>query len=370
MTDSSLFSNPEKDDQPIDSGQIETLLDMQVKLLGETASSSGDHSKLLDKLCHLAEKLLPESSAAILTFDEHRRQLFIRSAPTLPHEAMIALNGLDLGEGSSGNAVLHNDEMYVCNTREDRRHENLQDFTEYFGIASCWSSPVHNAQQQAMGAFTLYNSEARAPDNFERKVLNTCASAASIIFERERHLRELKHLVDSDSLTGLSNRRKFTEDAEMMFRQVKRSQRRMAIIYLDIDNFKWVNDDYGSDVGDEVLRAVAESLGRNSRDNELACRWGGDAFLLAIVCKDDCQTDVRAMVKRTFRIFSKPISVGKKDVLIEVSCGVGTYPADAQDLDALINRAVLAMFRAKSIKGNQLSFFNTKDVVAMSVGQV
>lgn len=356
MTAISDFENPPQDDKPITSNRIEALLDMQTELLAEAASSE-NHSELLDKLCHLAEKLVPESAASVMTFSPEDEKLYVRAAPSLPREAVIALNGLEQGEGSCGNAVLHDQEMYVCNTGDDKRWDNIREFAEFFSIGACWSVPIHNEQHQVIGTFALSSFETRIPDNFQRKLLNICASIASIIFEREQHIVELKHLADHDSLTSLLNRRKFSEDAELLLRQVKRSEGRMALIFIDIDNFKWINDDYGHEAGDEVLKAVALSLKEHCRDNELVCRWGGDEFVLAIVCKGDCQIDVRAVVKRNLRVFGKPIETGANDVIVKMSCGVSVYPSDATDFDALVHCADQAMLYAKSTGRNKMSYF-------------
>ena len=358
MTDLSEFQNPDKDSEPVASDRIESLLDMQTELLAEAASSD-DHASLLDKLCLLAEQLVPESAASVMTYSPDEKTLYVRAAPSLPREAAIALNGLELGEGSCGNAVLHDREMYVCNTGEDQRWENIREYAEFFNVGACWSSPIHNSHHQVIGTFALSSFETRTPDNFQRKLLNICASIATFIFEREEFIRELKHLADTDSLTGLINRRKFSQDAEFLLRHIKRSEGQMALIFIDMDNFKWINDDYGHEAGDQVLQAVATSLQDHCRDNELVCRWGGDEFVLALMCKKDCPTDVRAVIKRNLKIFGSPIEAGTNEVTAKMSCGVAIYPADAKELDELIHCAEQAMLNAKSTGRNKMTYYQT-----------
>ena len=353
MTEQTEFQNPEPESGHLSPDDVIKLLDLQTELLAKAVSSE-DHVEILEQLCLLAEKLVPESAASVMTYDTDQQQLFVRAAPTLPREAAIALNGLQLGEGSCGNAVQHKEAMYVCNTTEDRRWENIREYAEFFRVGACWSAPIIDAHNNAIGSFALSSFETRQPTNFHRKVLDICASIAGIIFEREEHVKELKHLADSDSLTGLINRRKFTEDAELLLKQVKRAKGKMALILIDLDNFKWINDDYGNEAGDEVLKTVARSLEEHVRDNELVCRWGGDEFLIAIVCKEDCQTDVRAVVKRNLRIFGAPIEAGANEVVAKMSCGVSVYPSDADNLDSLIDCADKAMLHAKSTGRNKL----------------
>lgn len=358
MTNISVFQNPEKTDEPIPSDQIDKLLDLQTELLVDI-SSNDEFSELFDKLCNLADQLITDGAASVMSYDPEHQKLLMRSSPALPREAAVALNGLAVGEGSDGNAVYHNMEMLVTDTSTDIRWENMREYADYFKIGACWSYPIHNAQREIIGSFSISSFQKRTPTNFHRKLLSTCASIAGIIFEREHQAKEFKILADSDPLTGLLNRSKFTEDAELLVRQVKRTDGKMAILYMNIDKFKWINDGYGHDAGDKLLANIAAELSDQCRDNELICRWGGDEFVMAIVCKKDCNTDADAVMTRINNIFSKPIDIGTTQIRASASCGVGIYPMDAKQLEPLIYCADQAMLKAKTSGGNQVVYYQT-----------
>ena len=358
MTNISVFENPPKTDEPIPSELIDKLLDLQTDLLVDI-SSSEDFNELFTRLCKVADNLITNGAASVMSYDPEHQKLLMRASPSLPREAAIALNGLAVGEGSDGNAVYHNHEMLVTDTATDKRWENMRDYADYFKVAACWAYPIHNAQREIIGSFAISSFEKRVPSNFHRKLLSTCASIAGIIFEREHQAKEFKILADSDPLTGLLNRAKFTEDAELLVRQVKRTDGKMAILYMNIDKFKWINDGYGQDAGDKLLASVAASLKDVCRDNELICRWGGDEFVMAILCKKDCKIDADAVMARVHKVFAKPFDIGATQIRASASCGIGVYPTDAKQLEPLIYCADQAMLKAKSSGGNQVVYYQT-----------
>ncbi len=184
MTSKNFFSNPDYDSNAIVTSQLEELIDLQSSILGATVTNY-NCDELLQRLCLLAEKLTPNSVASIMMLDCTQQQLFIHTAPSMPAAAKQALNGLKAGDGSCGNAVFHNEDMFVCNTLTDKRWENVRDFAKNFKIHACWSSPIRNAAKQPIGSFALSSFAKRTPDNFQRRLLNICASIAGIIFQRE-----------------------------------------------------------------------------------------------------------------------------------------------------------------------------------------
>ncbi len=191
MTDRNRFVNPAADREPISDSQVEDLIKLQSALL--SAAVSNENSVVfLDQLCQFAEKLTSGALASVMLLDNSGQRLFVHSAPSLPAEAIADLDGLKVGEGSCGNAVFYNEDMYVCDTRNDARWENLQDFARRYNVKACWSSPVRNTANQPVGSFALSSFTTRTPDNFQRRLLNSCASIAGIILQREEVLLERK----------------------------------------------------------------------------------------------------------------------------------------------------------------------------------
>ena len=191
MTQRLLFNNPEADSKPVSQEKLEELIALQSALLAAVVSSEKSDI-LLAQLCRFAEKLVPDSVASVTLLDQNQQRLFVHTAPSIPVDAITELNGLEVGDGSCGNAVFHNENMYVVNTLDDIRWENLRDFAQRYKVHACWSSPVRNAANESIGSFALSSFAKRKPDNFQRKLLTICASISGIILQREAELAEKK----------------------------------------------------------------------------------------------------------------------------------------------------------------------------------
>lgn len=185
MTSLNKFKNPLPDSSPIDQSKLEKLLAIQSEILGATVTSN-NYEDLLSQVCLFAEELTPNAIASIMLYDMSKEQLFVHSAPSMPEEARKELDGLRAGDGSCGNAVYHNQDMYVCNTLEDNRWVNIRGFATKYKINACWSSPIRNVENEPTGSFALSSFEERKPDNFQRRLLNICASITGIIMQREQ----------------------------------------------------------------------------------------------------------------------------------------------------------------------------------------
>ena len=200
MTSFDKFKNPVADASPIEQSKLEKLLELQSSILGATVTSN-NYEDLLEQVCLFAEKLTPDSVASIMLYDKTKNQLFVHAAPSMPTEVRSELDGLTVGDGSCGNAVYHNKEMFVCNTLTDSRWSNAQSLVTKFKVHACWSSPIHNASNEPIGSFALSSFEKRTPDNFHRRLLNICSSITGIIMQRELSLKESRadreRLIDS-----------------------------------------------------------------------------------------------------------------------------------------------------------------------------
>jgi PAS domain S-box-containing protein len=200
MTSFDKFQNPSADASSIEQSKLEKLLELQSSILGATVTSS-NYEDLLEQVCLFAEKLTHDSVASIMLYDKAKNQLFVHAAPSMPTEVRNELDGLTVGDGSCGNAIYHNEDMFVCNTLTDRRWDNVQSLVTKFKVHACWSSPIHNTSNEPIGSFALSSFEERTPDNFQRRLLNICSSITGIIIQRELTLKESrsdrKKLIDS-----------------------------------------------------------------------------------------------------------------------------------------------------------------------------
>ena len=190
-------------------------------------------------------------------------------------------------------------------------------------------------------------------------LLVTAAVLILLRRERRRHgssMREIERLAFHDSLTDLPNRLLFMDRASIAFANARRSGTSVAVGFLDLDRFKLVNDSYGHQTGDEVLRAVAARLREQLREGDTVARFGGDEFtiLMAGIRTPD---DVASVATKLLDGFRLPLRVGTRELVLTASIGISLYPDDASDAEKLLKSADAAMYRAKARGGDAFEVF-------------
>jgi diguanylate cyclase (GGDEF)-like protein len=174
--------------------------------------------------------------------------------------------------------------------------------------------------------------------------------------QRKRSELKLRHRALHDPLTDLANRSLFVERLTLALARTARSSRHVAVLFLDLDRFKWVNDTFGHQVGDRVLMEVAERLRAALRPTDLAARLGGDEFL--VLCEDLITVaDARVVADRVKEVLLKPLRLDDVELRIATSIGIAICADPACEPEALLREADSAMYRAKvSGKATQRSF--------------
>ena len=176
---------------------------------------------------------------------------------------------------------------------------------------------------------------------------------AGIISERDAALQRQAF---TDPLTSLPNKAYFIERLTAKL-AVPDGIRRLSILFMDLDNFKTINDSHGHLVGDAVLQAVADRLQPLVGPENLLCRFGGDEFVVALTNNQD-EHAVRRLLSRLLAVFSEPMTVGPYSFYNSFSIGVATYPDDSRNLDALLQFADTAMYAAKTQGKRSYQFYN------------
>ena len=167
---------------------------------------------------------------------------------------------------------------------------------------------------------------------------------------------ELQRLARYDSLTGLPNRSFFMESLEQTLLHAERRHDRLALVFIDVDGFKAVNDSFGHAAGDLLLRSLAERLRATTRKSDLVARIGGDEF--TVLVQDLGRADDAAVVAQgLLDQLARPCAVGDREVTITASVGISVYPEDGADRGTLLRNADLAMYRAKQEGKNAYRFF-------------
>lgn len=176
------------------------------------------------------------------------------------------------------------------------------------------------------------------------------------ITERKRYEEQIKHQALHDPLTDLPNRRLFHDRLAHAIREAKETKRKVAVLFLDLDRFKNINDTLGHILGDELLRHVAKRLSSCVPREGVLARIGGDEFavlLPALTARAEAERVAKDIVDR----FTQPIALGERSLYVSISVGISLYPDDGDDCPTLIKNADMAMYCAKEEGGNRYRFF-------------
>lgn len=174
--------------------------------------------------------------------------------------------------------------------------------------------------------------------------------------EKEREIHKLAYY---DSLTGLANRTFFYNMAEKFLEDAKRNSKKLGLMFIDVDKFKGINDNYGHKIGDKVLVEVANILIKSTRKNDIVSRHGGDEFL--ILLPNIKEYDNYRTIATRIANANKEVKIDQDIKLkISLSIGISFFPRDGDNIDQLISKADKAMYQAKNAGGNKcLHYFST-----------
>lgn len=176
------------------------------------------------------------------------------------------------------------------------------------------------------------------------------------ITDRRAAENQLKQLAQYDTLTGLSNRNLFSAMLVKSLITVEAARHQLALMFLDLDRFKYVNDTFGHDQGDRLLQEVSLRLKACTRDTDIIARLGGDEFTVLIEATDARHAAI-VVAHKIIQSISRPFHVGENEVHIGVSIGIVIYPDVQQDSYGLLRCADMAMYKAKSMGRNNFQFF-------------
>ena len=178
------------------------------------------------------------------------------------------------------------------------------------------------------------------------------------VTEAMHYERRLKHLAHHDPLTGLANRTLLLERLGTAIDHAVRTGVAGAVAFLDLDSFKYINDTFGHDLGDAVLKEIAERLKQSVRSDDTVARVGGDEFVM-VINDQPSGADIADLVERIRESVSLPVRAGAQTILPGVSIGVSVFPCDGATIEQVMRAADAAMYHAKALGKNNCQFFTT-----------
>ena len=313
----------------------------------------------LEGVIKLVETQAPSLHGSIVLLHHDEMTLHCGAAPSLPAEMARDLNGLRIGSsvGSCGTAVYRR-EMVVCEDLErDPLWAAYRDLIGPYGYRSCWSTPILSHQGEPLGAFAMYAKEARAPTAGELKLVEASTRLAGIAIERRKAEERIAFMATHDALTGLPNRALLKDRLSQAMLFAERYDRWATVAFIDIDNFKLVNDSLGHSAGDELLKIVAARMVHCVRATDTVVRMGANEFAVLLFDQPKSADLVTATLQQLREAVGAPIEVSGHGLQVTCSIGLANYPKDGTEVDALIANAGSAMYRAKEMGRDNFQFY-------------
>ncbi|BBO99898.1 bifunctional diguanylate cyclase/phosphodiesterase [Sulfuriferula nivalis] len=340
------------------------MTDQRVFML-ELITSDKSLDEILTTITHRVESLKPDVMCSILLLDAEKQTLHVASAPSLPDFFNAAIDGEPIGEnaGSCGNTAYTKQRTIVEDIAHHPYWKNYRAIAQQAKLAACWSEPIIGSQQKVLGTFALYQHTATAPNRNDIQLIEMLAHFIAIAIERKRDEINIHNLAHFDPLTDLPNRLLLEDRARQSISVAQRAGSNLAVLFLDLDHFKNINDNLGHRIGDELLIQLAQRLKTLLRDEDTVSRLGGDEFIFVL---PDTHPDAAAHVaEKLLAATARPYQIQGHELILTASVGIAIYPQNGDDFDTLIKHADVAMYRAKNSGRNSYRYY-TEEMQAKS----
>ncbi|HEY8587220.1 MAG TPA: diguanylate cyclase [Rhodanobacter sp.] len=316
--------------------------------ISESAHLAEDLLALFQQIHRIIDQLLPAHNFFVALYDRENDQL---SFPYFVDEFDEAPPTMTLDSGTLSAEVIRSGRALLVTPDTQRelparvRPIQGRDSLDWLGV------PL-GGQTGVIGALVVqsYSGAVRYTDQ-DKSLLQFVSTQVAAAIERKQVETRLHYLARHDQLTGLPNRELFHDRLRTELARAKRDHQRLAVLYLDLNQFKPVNDNHGHDVGDLLLREVATRLAKCVRESDTIGRIGGDEFVV-LLTGIGLPEHATATAMKIAKTISRPFDVAGHRLEISVSVGVAIYPEHGQDDKALLRHADDAMYDAKRRAGN------------------
>lgn len=258
-------------------------------------------------------------------------------------------------------SVFRKQDQLVFNSAQER--ENEETFTDKQGVTHLIETK-RSLHKDAAGNLFLVGviRDITERKRTEEELKRTAAELVRSNAELQRSASRLSHQANHDDLTGLPNRKLFHERLQQSLQWASSNQQLVALLFLDLDGFKQINDTLGHKVGDLLLKAVADRLTRCLRGSDTVSRLGGDEFTVILPAIPTYQ-DAGRVAEKILITLDKPFQLNEQRVTVTTSIGIAIYPNDGDEVDALIKQADLAMYQAKQAGKHRYCFISVVEPV-------
>jgi diguanylate cyclase (GGDEF)-like protein len=321
--------------------EARALLDLARRL-----ASAGTSDEVVQRLADAIPAVIDCDRVAVSLWDEDTHELVRRAVNTKGHDETMSVSRFrpeDLPQLAAWLERPDPEPHFL-----DLRTSPLKAPLSEVGAVASVAVPIATSQR-FLG--TVHVSVRERPDRLVdtpelRDRLSGVAAHAMIALENGRLVDHITYQARHDQLTGLANRLAFGERITAATQRVADQSEPFALFYIDLDGFKPVNDQFGHEVGDDLLRAVAERLRHCARPGDTVARLGGDEFAVIVEAIDD-ESQLGRIGARFERAFESPFVIGGQELAVHPSIGRAVWPLDATDVEGLLRAADAMMYRAK-----------------------
>ena len=335
--------------------QHQFMLQMQQHIL-EMIATDKDSQAILDEICMLIEMEVQEAVCTIMHADEKDGTLHVLAGPSAPASLREAFAGLVPGENkaSCGTAFHTRSKVIVSDTLTDVRWQDFQQIVETYKLRACWSIPIRSGPD-ILGTFAISLNRVASPSDHDQNLLEAASWLAGITLTHDQNIKRIQQLAMCDDLTGLPNRNMLMTELRSTLDDASAGNQSGAVMFLDLDNFKTINDTMGHRIGDEVLRTVTSRLNAIMDETDMIARMGGDEFI--VLQKDSNPDKARQLADAIREAVLEPMKFDLLKVNVTTSIGIALYPDDAVTTTNLLKHADSAMYQAKSAGRNNVQFY-------------
>jgi len=313
--------------------------------IGKALTSTLDQQKVLNMIMEFIGNYYQPENWSLLLLDEEKFDMYFAIAVGKTSD-LIKEKRLQIGQGIAGWSLTNRKTVLIRDAYEDERFNPAFDKESGFITESIICVPLIN-QGKALGIIELINIRKIFFEKPYIQLLETLADFAAIAIENSRYISRIKEVSIKDDCTNLYNSRHMIELLEIEIQRATREKKKFAVVFLDLDHFKNVNDNYGHIVGSQLLREIANILLRNIRTSDWGIRYGGDEFVLILPGMD--KENAYKLTKRIREDLNSTTFFQKENYNIKVtaSFGIAVFPDDASTIDDIIKMSDHAMYDVK-----------------------